>query len=268
MGRKKKKMGIFGRISLVLGIVLSIYLVSVNAYLYNLNSNLKQELEQLKDVQDNKKDTVSFSNSQEVNVVSINLPAVNRDGRGVSTTLKVKASKGTGKTLVDIDGLFFWTDTQGSIRMAKEVASEVTNMDLSEIDLVYSISAGEAQLISGPSAGAALTIATIAAIQGKDLNDNVMITGTVNHDGTIGPVGEIEQKAAAAKSAGAEIFLVPLLQSQEIIYERSEHCQKFGRSQFCTVEQIPKKVNVEEKVGIKVIEIQTISESLKYFFNE
>src|SRR3989344_296068 len=243
MARKNKKPRIIGKVVFILAVILVVYLVSVNAYLFKL------------------------SVGSEGNYVDIKLPAVNKDSKGVITNLEVRAIKGNGKTLVDIDNLLFWADTQNSIRMAKEVASEVTNMNLNDVDLYFGVEAGDAQIISGPSAGAALAIATIAAVEGKTLNDKVMITGTVNHDGTIGPVGEIAEKAKAAKEAGAEIFLVPLLQSQEVIYERTEHCQKFGRSQFCTIEQIPKKVNVESQSGIKVVEVQNIKEALEYFYN-
>lgn len=268
MVKKNKKSGIFGKIVLILSVIVVVYLITINAYLFDLNKDLKQELVNAKANQETKKESFKFSaENEQGTLVTVKLPAVNKDGQGVSTTLKVRATKGTGKTLADIDNLLFWVDTQNSIRMAKEVASEITNIELSNVDLSYGVNAGEAQVISGPSAGAALTIATIAALDGKSLNDKVMITGTINHDGTIGPVGEIAQKATAAKEAGAEIFLVPLLQSQEVIYERTEHCQKFGRSQFCTIEQIPKKVDVESQAGIKVVEVQNIKEALEYFYN-
>lgn len=268
MVKRHKKSGIVGKIIFVVAVVLVVYLVSVNAYLFRLNSNLNNQLEQIKNSQDKEvKETFKLSDGSSGNYVSIKLPAVNKDAKGVITSLEVRATNGNGKTLVDIDNLLFWADTQNSIRMAKEVASEETDIDLNNVDLYFGVEAGDAQIISGPSAGAALTIATIAAAEGKTLNENVMITGTINHDGSIGPVGEIAQKAMAAKEAGAEIFLVPLLQGQEIVYERTEHCQKFGRSQFCTIEQIPKKIDVEEEVGIKIVEVENIKEALSYFYS-
>jgi len=36
------------------------------------------------------------------------------------------------------------------------------------------------------------------------------MTGTLNHDGSIGPSGKILEKAIAAKEAGAKVFLVPV----------------------------------------------------------
>jgi uncharacterized protein len=163
-----------------------------------------------------------------------------------------------------VDKLIFWTDTQNSIRTAKSVAEEITNTSLDNYDMIYTITAN-ASVIEGPSAGAALTIATIAAIQKKQINSSVMMTGTINHDGTIGPVGEIIAKASAAKSIGAELFLVPLSQSAQVSYESKQYCEKIGFSQICTIEQIPSKVDVSEKTGIQVKEVKDIEEALKYF---
>jgi len=39
------------------------------------------------------------------------LPAVDKNGSGVITTLVVEAVQGSGRTLVDIDNLLFWADT-------------------------------------------------------------------------------------------------------------------------------------------------------------
>ena len=37
----------------------------------------------------------------------------------------------------------------------------------------------------------------------------VAVTGTIDQDGNVGPVGGVAQKTAAVKSAGAKYFLVP-----------------------------------------------------------
>ena len=202
--------------------------------------------------------------SSNVSFASIAVPAVDEQGNGVATNLDVQVVPGSGKTLTNVDKLLFWTDTQNSIRTAKSVAEQVTNKTLDNYDIIYTINAN-ASLIEGPSAGAALTIATIAAIEKKALNTSVMITGTINHDGTIGPVGGIVEKAIAAKSIGAELFLVPLSQSTQITYEPKRYCEKIGFSQICTVEQIPSKVDVSEQAGIQVKEVKDVQDALGYF---
>ena len=200
----------------------------------------------------------------EISMASVFMPAVDADGNGVTTILDVQILEGSGRALANIDKLLFWTDTQNSIRTARSVAEEITGKDLSNYDLVYTIRAN-ASVIEGPSAGAALTIATIAALEKKDINTSVMITGTINHDGTIGPVGEILEKAKAAKEIGAQLFLVPLAQSSQITYSSIKHCEPIGWSEICTIEQVPKKIDVSEQSGIEVREVRTIHEALKYF---
>jgi len=196
---------------------------------------------------------------------SIEIPAVDSNGNGVSTNLIVEVLPGSGRTLVDIDNLLFWADTQSSIRMAKDVAVNYTKMDLGKYDIIYHVDAN-ASIIGGPSAGAAITIATVAALQDKRLKNNVMITGSINHDGTIGPVGEITGKAKVAKEKNATLFLVPLLQSREVTYEERKYCKNFGFTEFCTIEQIPVQINVQETIGIQIREVGSIEEALKYFY--
>lgn len=65
--------------------------------------------------------------------------------------------------------------------------------------------------VGGPSAGLAFTLAIIDELtEGELTGDNpVAVTGEIRLDGTVRPVGGVEQKAAAAREAGAELFLVP-----------------------------------------------------------
>lgn len=198
--------------------------------------------------------------------VYLKIPAVDNDGNGVVTKLKVEAKPGEGRTLVNIDHLLFWVDTQHSIRLAKKVAENVTGVDLSNIDLFYAIETN-ASVIEGPSAGAAITVATIAVIENKSINESVMITGTINSDGSIGPVGEVLAKAKAAKDVGATLFLVPLGQAAQTYYEPVQTCQKFGFITYCTTEYKPKKVDVGKEAGIEVKEVSGIKEALNYFLS-
>ncbi len=240
-------------------IILAIIIVSELALYFSM----KQETEKQKEIK--YYHGPKFFSTENATLVTLKLPAVDSEGNGVTTTLVVEAVPGTGRTLVDIDNILFWADTQHSIRMARLVAGNITGKNLSHYDLVYSIHA-PASIIGGPSAGAAITIATIAALEGKKPRDDVMITGTINHDGTIGPVSAILEKAEAAKQANATIFLVPLLQSKDVVYETSQHCETFGNARICTTETRPKKISVGEKVGIEVIEVGDVREAMQYFF--
>jgi uncharacterized protein len=195
---------------------------------------------------------------------TILVPAVDNEGNGVATELLVHVEEGSGRALVNIDKLLFWTDTQTSIRTAREVAQTLTGLDLSGYDIVYTIRA-DAQLIEGPSAGAALTVATIAALQGWDPDPEVMVTGTISPDGTVGKVGSILEKAQAANSIGASTFLVPEGQSITTVFVSKRTCQNYGFTEICSVQQVPEQVDVGERAGIAVEEVRAIGDALEFF---
>jgi PDZ domain-containing protein len=65
--------------------------------------------------------------------------------------------------------------------------------------------------IGGPSAGLAMTLATLDILSSGDLTGGhrVAATGTIGLDGTVGDVGGVAQKAVAVRKAGATVFFVP-----------------------------------------------------------
>ncbi|MGI8456674.1 MAG: YlbL family protein [Propionibacteriaceae bacterium] len=65
--------------------------------------------------------------------------------------------------------------------------------------------------IGGPSAGLVFSLAIYDKITpGALLGDrHVAGTGTITPDGTVGPIGGIQEKIAGAQDAGATVFLVP-----------------------------------------------------------
>lgn len=65
--------------------------------------------------------------------------------------------------------------------------------------------------IGGPSAGLMFTLEIYNQLTESDLTKGYQIagTGTIEEDGTVGPIGGIEQKIVAADKAGAEIFFAP-----------------------------------------------------------
>lgn len=195
---------------------------------------------------------------------SIIVPAVDQDGRGVSTIIEVTAAPGTGRSLLNVNNLLFMADTQASIRTSKDIARAITGKNTSSYDLIYTITAN-ATVIEGPSAGAALAAATTAAIMRIDLNRSIMVTGTANSQGQVGPVGGVLEKAKAAKSIGAELFLVPLTQSRQVIYHTENVCRQVGFTQICGLETRSSSVDIAESAGIKIIEVSTVAEVMEYF---
>jgi uncharacterized protein len=203
-------------------------------------------------------------NFSDAKTATIIVPAVDEDGNGVPTYLIVQALPGSGKALVNIDKLIFWADTQSSMRTARDVAQKYTGIDLSGYDIIYNIKAN-ASVIEGPSAGAALTVATIAALYGKTPRIDVMMTGTISDDGAVGPIGEAMAKARAAKQIGARLFLEPKGQSVETKTIPEKTCSQFGASEVCRIENVAKSFNITREVGIDVMEIEKVGDAVKYF---
>ncbi len=85
--------------------------------------------------------------------------------------------------------------------------------------------------VDGPSAGALLTIGTLAAILGDRIPKNFAMTGTINPDGTIGPVGGIPQKLDGAAKAGITTFLVPVGQRADIDLNTNQSVDLVRRGQ-------------------------------------
>ncbi len=213
---------------------------------------------------------VSYERILNANISSfsaIRIPAVDENENGVITMLTVQVLPGSGRVLTNIDRLLFWVDTQNSIRKATTVAENITGMNLTDYDIIYTIQAN-ASVIGGPSAGAAITMATIAALRNMSINESVMVTGSVNHDGTIGPVGGIFEKAVVSREVGAELFLVPLTQSTQVTYKTRQYCEKIGWMDFCTTETYPVKIDIEQDADIRVHEIMNLQEAMEYMLVE
>ena len=56
-----------------------------------------------------------------------------------------------------------------------------------------------------------LTLGILDLVGDDDLTDGAVVagTGTIDADGTVGPIGGITLKMVAARDIGAELFLVP-----------------------------------------------------------
>jgi Lon-like protease len=64
--------------------------------------------------------------------------------------------------------------------------------------------------VGGPSAGLAFALEIAEQLRGNiDRGLRVAATGAIELDGSVTPVGAIEQKVLGAKRAGADVFLVP-----------------------------------------------------------
>ncbi|MFJ7929333.1 SepM family pheromone-processing serine protease [Peribacillus sp. NPDC096448] len=69
----------------------------------------------------------------------------------------------------------------------------------------------DSEQIGGPSAGLMFSLEIYNQLTKGDLTNGYEIagTGTMSDDGTVGPIGGIQQKIVAADKSGAEIFFAP-----------------------------------------------------------
>lgn len=96
---------------------------------------------------------------------------------------------------------------------------------------------------SGPSAGLITTLSIYDQLTKGDLTKGKLIagTGTIEADGSIGPIGEVEYKLLGAVDGGAQVFLVPA-------GENYQDC---------------KKMKKEENLDIKLISVKNIDDAIK-----
>lgn len=90
--------------------------------------------------------------------------------------------------------------------------------DTATVELPFSVNI-DTRSIGGPSAGLAFSLALTDELSEGELTGGrrVAVTGTVDTDGNVGPIGGLVQKTSAVKQTGIEIFLVPVAQGDEQI---------------------------------------------------
>ena len=194
----------------------------------------------------------------------IPLAAVDSNNKGVIAHLNTEVRNGSGLILVNINNILADYLTQYSARVAAQVAANYSKISIDGLDVIYNIKAN-ATVIGGPSAGAALVVATVALLENKTLNKDIIITGTINEDGIIGEVGGILEKGRAAKENGFKLFLVPLGQGSDVVrYKEEKTCRNFDSINYCEIRVIPEKTSISKEIGIETREVKDLKEALGY----
>ncbi|MBI2136433.1 hypothetical protein HYU06_05155 [Candidatus Woesearchaeota archaeon] len=125
---------------------------------------------------------------------------------GKMADLFLELNPGSGRVFMDTLPLTK-IDTQISTRFANQIACNYIDADCSIYDFIYTIRA-ESSIIGGPSAGAAIAVLTVSALQNLDPREDIAMTGTINSGGIIGPVGAVKQKIeAAAKNKISKVLI-------------------------------------------------------------
>lgn len=213
------------------------------------------------------------TNFQSISAVAVS-PVLQSDGFFETTTyvgtvlkITVEIRDGTGLVLVNT-ATPTGVDFQTSARTAVIIAQKYTNFDLSKKDVIFSISSEgqqELQAVDGGSAGGAMTVLLISDISGKPINNKVLMTGTIQEDGSIGKIGGVAEKADAAGKYGAKIFLVPADQAVTQVESCTERTEGSFTYRSCTSQEESLAGLTEKEYGMKVVEINNIKDALSYF---
>lgn len=118
---------------------------------------------------------------------------------------------------------------RAAVWMAAIVASQIAASDLFDYTIYFDFP-GTAD---GPSAGAIKTAALLSVWLGHELSPDVVMTGTINPDGTIGNVGGVPFKIEAAAEAGKSLVLIPKgnavsMSSEGDLIDNVEHGRSLG----------------------------------------
>lgn len=186
---------------------------------------------------------------------------------GTMIDVSLELIPGRGRVLVQttpLMGVVF----QDTANTAVTVAQQITGADLSQSDVIFSIKAQErVPGVDGPSAGALMTTLLISAIDPREVNKNISITGTINERGRIGPVGGIIEKARISEQNGKDLFLIPRGNSRlevTVVTQRSIGNLIIAQTE---TEIVDAKTYIEETIGIQVEYIDGIDDVTGYFFN-
>ncbi|HEC89529.1 MAG TPA: hypothetical protein ENI44_02980, partial [Thermoplasmatales archaeon] len=205
--------------------------------------------------------------------ITVYAPAVGRTQNGyvgvISTITVTIQSNGSGQVFVDTLPLT-QIDMQGSARLAVKVASSLvasdknSNINPYEYDYFFVIRTSS-PVIGGPSAGGIMTAAVVSLLEGWTMDNRTVMTGMINPDGSIGPVGGITKKIDAAYSVGAKRFLVP---EGQMVYTDTvtETTTKNGWIQTIT-RTVTRNVSdyAMTHYGIEVKEVSDINDVLLYY---
>ncbi|MCK5107093.1 MAG: hypothetical protein KAQ83_00015 [Nanoarchaeota archaeon] len=126
---------------------------------------------------------------------------------GSTADLYLEIESGSGRVFLDTFPLT-QIDTQMSTRLAKEIACEFLEKNCNNYDFFYTIRAGSS-IIGGPSAGAALAALTVILLDDLEYDESIVVTGSINSGGIIGPVGGIPTKIDVAEKNNISKILIP-----------------------------------------------------------
>jgi hypothetical protein len=183
---------------------------------------------------------------------------------GAMLDISVEMVPGKGRVLVQtvpLMGVVF----QDTANIAVSLAQERTGANISQNDVIFSITANEEiPGVDGPSAGALMTILMISSINSTPPDPLVTVTGTIDEQGHVGAVGGILEKAQISKDTGKELILIPEDNRQLEITSVDERSVggiviSEGESEVVDAESY-----IEEEIGIEVEYVADLDDIVEY----
>ncbi len=130
---------------------------------------------------------------------------------------KVRAQSGNSPVQLEVER------DQVTMKLTVPLLPPVSSFDTPKIGITiesagfdfkppFPVSIVTQKISGGPSAGLMFTLTIYNALSSQDLTGGRKIagTGTINLDGTVGPIGGVKQKVPAAEATGARYFLCPV----------------------------------------------------------
>jgi predicted S18 family serine protease len=193
---------------------------------------------------------------------------------GGTADLYLVIKPGNGRIFIDSFPLSK-IDTQITMRFATEVACDFLSKDCSNYDFFYTITAHSA-MVGGPSASAAATVLAVTLLDGQDIDNSTVMTGTIDSGNLIGPVAGIDAKTRAANAAGYTKILIPNWNRNNTVIASINHniganisnttyttnLYNTTNSNIVNSDLLSSKVS---SLSIEVIPVSTLEDALYYF---
>jgi len=187
---------------------------------------------------------------------TVRIAAVSSEGEGVLGNLTVTVEwPGQGKVFISTSPAAE-VDTQGSAVIASLAASILAGVDPMSYNFYYEIEAPSI-IIGGPSAGAAMALATYQLLTGGECDSSIVATGMIQPDTSIGPVGGLKEKLEAVAGGGGKVFIVPA--GQSVYTYTVKRIRRWGP--FVSIIREPVTVNLTEygsELGVSVVEAASL----------
>ncbi len=190
------------------------------------------------------------SNTEIIREDEMKVFAVSPSKISMTATLNINIIDGDGKIYSSINE-DVGHSTLESERNAVSVAEMVVPEAKDKYNYLFHIDS-PATSIDGPSAGAAMAFLIINMLEGEETKD-LSITGTISPGGYVGDVSGIYEKAEKAAEEGIELFMMPKGNKNQIIETNN------GESKLVDIVEY-----AYNTWGLKIIEVSTIDEIIKY----